>query len=156
MLSPSLLKRGSSMRKNTCKCGELLVSKSKQCRSCARAYQQKRRDSGLDKSTEYGRAWRERSPEKYLYSKAKSGATRRGIPFELELSDINIPERCPVFGWIFEMNGDKDKAPSVDRIDSSRGYTKDNIQIISWRANDLKSDGTLEELEKLVEFLRDG
>jgi hypothetical protein len=42
----------------------------------------------------------------------------------------------------------------IDRIDTSKGYLKDNIKVISWRANRLKSDGTLEELEKIVNYMR--
>jgi hypothetical protein len=44
-------------------------------------------------------------------------------------------------------------APSVDRINSTKGYTKDNIWIISHRANQLKNDATLAEMKLMVENL---
>tara|TARA_R100001509_G_C4839579_1_gene206123 strand:+ start:63 stop:1034 length:972 start_codon:yes stop_codon:yes gene_type:complete len=37
-------------------------------------------------------------------------------------------------------------SPSLDRIDSSKPHTLDNVQIISWAANNHKGDGTLEEM----------
>jgi hypothetical protein len=40
-----------------------------------------------------------------------------------------------------------------DRKDNARGYVKDNVRVISWRANRLKSDATLEELRLLVRDL---
>ena len=40
----------------------------------------------------------------------------------------------------------KDNSPSLDRIDSSKGYTPDNVWVISRRANIIKHDATLEEL----------
>lgn len=43
---------------------------------------------------------------------------------------------------------------SIDRIDSTKSYTKGNIQIMSWRANRLKMDASLSELETPVAFLR--
>jgi hypothetical protein len=42
--------------------------------------------------------------------------------------------------------GESGNSPSVDRIDSTMGYTKDNLQIISKRANQFKSDATIDEL----------
>lgn len=35
---------------------------------------------------------------------------------------------------------------SIDRVDSSKGYTKDNIQLVTMAANQMKNDLTLDEL----------
>ena len=43
-------------------------------------------------------------------------------------------------------------APSIDRIDNTRGYVKDNIIIVSRRANILKKDATINELIKLANY----
>lgn len=66
-------------------------------------------------------------------------------PFNLTKADINIPEVCPVFEKPFDEVG----GWSVDRIDSSVGYVRGNVQTISWRANQLKRDATYEELVAL-------
>ncbi len=45
-------------------------------------------------------------------------------------------------------------SPSFDRIIPTRGYTKGNVIIISNRANRIKSDATVEELERVASFYR--
>jgi len=42
--------------------------------------------------------------------------------------------------------------PSIDRIDNTKPHTLDNIQIISWRVNNIKNDATLEELVMIGEW----
>lgn len=43
-----------------------------------------------------------------------------------------------------------DDSYSLDRIDSSRGYVKGNIWVISLRANRIKNDSTVEELRLIA------
>lgn len=108
------------------------------CKECRKPLSQKQY---LRHSTQYK-----------LWYRAKRRAVERGNEFSIEMEDIVIPEKCPVFGVPFEEN--TPYAASLDRIDSSKGYIKGNIQVLSARANTLKNDATLEELECLVAFLR--
>jgi hypothetical protein len=39
---------------------------------------------------------------------------------------------------------------SFDRIDPTKGYIKGNVQIVSQRANRIKSNSTLEEFEEMA------
>ena len=69
-----------------------------------------------------------------------------------------IPKICPVFGVEIGFY-DKQCVPTLDRIDSDKGYIKDNIQVISFKANRLKNNGTLEEFKKIITYmegLKDG
>jgi hypothetical protein len=65
---------------------------------------------------------------------------------------------CPIFGFKLEWNGTgfRETSPSIDRIDSTKGYTKDNVQIISWKANRIKGYASVEELEILLAYLKQG
>lgn len=95
-------------------------------------------------------------PEHKLWEDAKKRAKKKGIEFTILLGDIVIPTECPVFNILLERgDGERtDASPSLDRIDPNRGYVKENIWVISWRANHIKSNSSLEELEKLVSVLR--
>lgn len=44
--------------------------------------------------------------------------------------------------------------PSVDRIIPELGYTKGNVRVISNRANLLKNNASIEEIELVLEDLR--
>jgi hypothetical protein len=90
--------------------------------------------------------------------RTKSRAKKFNIPFNLSLDDIVIPDVCPVFGVPFELiscNGKvSPQAPSIDKIIPTLGYVKGNIQVISCRANTLKNNASLAELESIVAFLK--
>ena len=149
------------MRK--CKCGTILETKAPQCKECARNYMLSRRqaslEAGLSKYDVYNYKWRTENPAAYLLHTAKHRAKKMGWEFNLEVEDIEIPEKCPVLGLPlfirqgYQGQGKNPNNPSLDRIDNSLGYVKGNVQVISWRANDLKKNGTLEEFTKLVEYL---
>lgn len=93
-----------------------------------------------------------------IYTRIKSKCKSQGIPFNLEKEDIVVPDICPVLGIpLLHHSGRKGyhpQSPSVDRIDSSLGYIKGNVRVISARANLLKNNATLEELELILEDAR--
>jgi len=89
-----------------------------------------------------------------LWRGAKRRAQQQGIEFTLEVGDVVIPERCPALGLLLEIQTDRDRTPTLDRLDPARGYTPENVRVVSWRANSLKKDGTLNELERLVSWMR--
>jgi len=81
-------------------------------------------------------------------------AKKRGVPFDLTVEDIVIPSHCPCLNIPLKKGiGERtDNSPSIDCIIPELGYVKTNVQVISWRANHLKSDGTREELRKVADF----
>ena len=91
-----------------------------------------------------------------MFNSALMRARKFNILFTINKSDIIIPEFCPVLGIKLEFGIGKkhDNSPSLDRIDNNKGYTKDNIMVISCRANQIKNCGTAEEHEKIVNYMR--
>lgn len=94
------------------------------------------------------------APEpKELFNKIKQSAKKRNIPFEMTVLDfylIDFPITCPILNIPLKWNKGSalDDNFSFDRIDSAKGYTLENIQIISFRANRAKNNLTKEELKK--------
>jgi hypothetical protein len=54
-------------------------------------------------------------------------------------------------GITISTNENKNHSPSLDRIFPELGYTKGNVRVISWRANWIKNNSTIEEIEKLYQ-----
>jgi hypothetical protein len=82
-------------------------------------------------------------------------AKKKGLPFDLTLEDVLIPEFCPVFGIPLIMRAGKfnDNSPSLDRIIPEKGYVKGNVIIMSYRANRIKCHASLAELKAIVAFM---
>lgn len=100
---------------------------------------------------------RRENPKNRMLASARSRAKADGVPFDLGLDDIEIPEFCPVLGIKlqvgFGVGGFCDTSPSLDKIIPTLGYVRGNIAVISSRANRLKNDGTPEELQKVASWL---
>ena len=79
-----------------------------------------------------------------LYNTAKKRAKKLKREFTIDVSDVVIPEYCPCLGVPLEKH--TDYAPSLDRIDPSKGYVKGNVWVISVKANRIKNDATPAEL----------
>lgn len=81
-----------------------------------------------------------------ILKRAKIGAERRGFKFEITIEDIynkyiSQNKKCALSGLeiFFTHNSHSSKGTaSVDRIDSSKGYAIDNIQIVHKHVNEMK------------------
>lgn len=68
-----------------------------------------------------------------------------------------VPPCCPVLGIPLvrrKGRGVADHSPTLDRLIPAKGYVRGNVMVISMRANRIKSDATLEELERVAAWLR--
>lgn len=86
--------------------------------------------------------------KKQILHRARTRAMVKGLEFNIDESDIVIPEICPILEVpiVVGTKGDYEYSPSIDRIDNSKGYIKGNIQIISKKANSMKNSATPTEL----------
>jgi len=108
----------------------------------------------------HGLALRERkTPEYRIWMSTRASAKERGLEHSISPEDIVIPDKCPILGIKIRGgkgagSGFKPELASLDRIDSSRGYVPGNVCVISWKANQLKSDNTLETLEQIKSYMQ--
>jgi len=87
--------------------------------------------------------------KKLLLNLAKERAKRKGIEFNITENDIELPKKCPILEIpiIPGIGTQSPNSPSIDRIDSSKGYVKGNVAIISYKANAMKNGATLDEMK---------
>ena len=69
--------------------------------------------------------------------------------------------KCPIMNveFVTENNhpdGSRRYAPSLDRIDNSKGYVEGNLRIISTIANRMKSDATEDEMMQFAAWVYEG
>jgi len=97
---------------------------------------------------------RSKSDEFLMWNRSKARAKRKNLEFAIEISDIIIPSVCPLLNIPLVKGegsyGPKPNSPSLDRLDSSKGYVKGNVWVISHRANNMKSDSSLDEFQLLA------
>lgn len=96
------------------------------------------------------------TPELIMLWRSKASAKRKDIPFDITVEDIVIPEFCPILGVRLTGIGARNRntSPSLDRVNSDLGYHKGNVRVISNRANTIKSDLTLEQAQRLYEYMK--
>lgn len=136
------------------------------CHECLRIRARKRyaKDPQKDKARRnrhpetlraYERKHREANPEQYMLRAAVNRAKKAGYVCTITETDIVIPEFCPLLGLKLERGTGRHRpgSPSLDKIRPELGYVPGNVWVISHRANELKRDATLAELQMLVERL---
>ena len=86
-------------------------------------------------------------------------AKKANLEFDLTVEDVIelcSVTHCPLLGTPLTVahetlgKGQRRNVPSIDRIDPSKGYTKNNVWTISQRANTIKQDSTWQELYQLA------
>lgn len=135
--------------------GYLVSETHRECTNCGEVYPKTSRMT-LCKSCNSERV-KSRSPVCKMYQRAKTRAKERGLEFDIELSDIVIPDTCPVLGIPLTQNSGRPGAYknsySLDRIDNSKGYVKGNIQVLSQLANAMKGAASAEELQQFADWI---
>lgn len=138
------------------------------CKACDIKYQAKRRADNIEKFVEYSRSYQKARRQNFDYrlqmllNASKQRAKEKNRQHTITIDDVKaaypVNGLCPILGLTLKFNeaGFRDNSPSIDRIDSFRGYTPDNIQIISWKANRIKGTASLQELEMLVAYMKQG
>ena len=113
-----------------------------------------------EKANAKGRQWRSQNIKWFLHHGAKRRAKRDGVLFNLELTDIpDIPEICPIALIPVHPRNDGnqgpcDNSPSLDRINPVKGYVPGNVRVISHKGNRWKSDMVLNDLERLLKYMK--
>lgn len=134
------------------------------CKICSKKRDKTRRNPETNRR---GRVkWIEKTlkkdPSLFLWFRTKWAASAKGLDFDLDPEDLKIPEFCEVLGLriVVKMpetggrRGAKDEAASVDRLNSSLGYVKGNVRIISNLANTIKNFGTARQHELVAAYMR--
>ena len=108
------------------------------------------------RNVEQTRTWRRGNPAYTLFSNAKRRAGEAGLEFTLDWKDIVIPSLCPILliPLIVGTGIQNDNSPALDRIDNTKGYTKENSRVISHKANRQKADFSLEQIERLLVYMK--
>ena len=114
------------------------------------------REEHREELREYGRDYYKTYPIKPLIYEARKRAKKLGIECTITEDDIVIPEFCPVLGIPivpYQTENNRDSCPSLDRISLQHGYVPGNVAVMSYRANRLKNDGTIDEHDKLLTWM---
>ena len=117
------------------------------------------REAHKEEHLEWSKDYRQRHPERVMYRAAKTRAKLKGIEFNIDYSDIVIPEKCPILGIDIVVQagrgtkGGKPNSPSLDRIDNEKGYIKGNVQVISHFANSMKFTANKDQLLSFAKWV---
>ncbi len=105
---------------------------------------------------QYMREARRKQPAVHMLARVKMRAKLKGLAFDLAPECIIIPAVCPVLGIPLTIGkgSASDNSPELDRIDNRKGYVQGNVLVVSRRANRIKNDATVDELEKIASFYR--
>lgn len=132
-----------------------VVKKTGKLTSYCRACNNKNSREHYVKNHDHIKKYRKSKQDEATLSSIKKRAKQKGLEFDLDVEDI-LGTTCPIFGVELKRGskqGPSDFAPSVDRIDNSKGYVKGNVQVLSNLANKMKANATPEQLLQFAEWV---
>jgi hypothetical protein len=100
-----------------------------------------------------------------MLSAARCRARERGLAFDLTATDLEElwaeqDGRCFWFNvpmvWREDVGPMNPMIPTIDRVDSSRGYVRSNVVLACWGANAAKGACEPDVWEEFLDFLRAG
>jgi hypothetical protein len=102
------------------------------------------------------RSRHQKDPRKRMFKDCRFRSQQKGIEFNISLDDLEIPKKCPLLNIVLSTSNSivSPNSPTIDRIDSTKGYIKGNVWIISHKANTAKNNLTLKELKLLTKNLQ--
>lgn len=91
------------------------------------------------------------------FHRKRTNCLNSGQEWSIHFGQIEWVTTCPVLGIELDYFAEQrqENSPSFDKVDPKKGYVPGNVQIISWRANRIKNDGTSEEHEKIAQYIRE-
>ena len=118
-------------------------------------YVAKHKDKIRERERELDKKRRRADPRKTMVDNARRRSRQQKVPFSISYKDLVIPDVCPVLGIpLFISDGKRsDNSPSLDKFIPEIGYVLGNIHVISAKANQLKSNGTIEEVTLLLKWM---
>ena len=135
--------------------GWLVLETHRECTSCGTVFEKTSKMTLCNLCN--SKRVKSKRPEWKMHQRAKQRCKVSGREFSISVDDIVIPDTCPILGIKLNMNSGKSGAyrnsPSLDRKDNNKGYTKDNIQVISQLANAMKCHATNEELHAFANWI---
>lgn len=107
-----------------------------------------------ERTREWKRKWSKENRWSSLLAGARARAKRRGLSFNLTREWLQERLRlgvCEATGVGFVTKGSRNwrvhpLAPSLDRVNPKKGYTRENTMLVTWHFNTAKSQYGLEEL----------
>lgn len=170
LVSDKRLKRG---YKNLCKSCQ--ASAYKKYVSKNRTKLQKQRKEAYEKNIKpelnrYLQSIIDRDPIRYRARTMKNSmvqsSKKRNMKYDEDIVNIDYiydfllsNKNCQCCGKIYSYkfkfdNSPNLDAPSVDRMNNDIGYIKGNIEIICWECNNIKHDGTIQELQVVIDWMK--
>lgn len=130
-----------------------------ECKDCMRARNNLWHRDNQEKNNQIKARIRSEHPLWHIFYGARQRARKRRVPFTITFDEITWPTHCPILGIELKTYfgqrracGPRWDSFSLDRIKPELGYVPGNVIVVSMRANRIKSDATIEELQKIARF----